>query len=289
MNFQQILDEHHIYYRTEGQYTRAGWIQLKCPFCTGGSDPNKLYCGYSLDSGAVSCWRCGKHRALDTLVALTGQSYKTLRDLYERPVGRIDPELKASGSLKWPKRIGPLLPCHIQYLRERKFNVATLEKLWYLRGVGISTELAYRIVIPIDLYGQTVSWTTRAIVDDVASRYISAKPEQEAVSHKLLLYGEDYARNAIIVLEGPTDVWRVGPGAVASFGTMWTFQQVNRLLSYPIRYICFDNEPEAQKRAKKMQDALIGFDGKTEIVEIDAPDPGSAKSKEIKRLRRLLE
>lgn len=288
MNFQEILDKHRVSYKTEGQYTRAGWIQFQCCFCGGGADPNKPYCGYSIQSGAVHCWNCGKHRVIDTLIKLTGLNYREVKQIYDRPTRYLDPKLKYGGKLVLPKIYGPLETPHRKYLEGRGYDVEKLVQLWHLKGIGLSTQFQWRILIPIEVYGETVSWTTRSISDNVPDRYISAKESQEVVHHKHVLYGEDYCQNACIVVEGPTDVWRVGPGAVGTFGTGFSMEQVWRIIRYPKRILCFDNGVK-QKKVNEFCRLLQAYPGKTYNVVLDAPDPGSASPKEIKKLRRMLE
>ncbi len=128
--------------------------------------------------------------------------------------------------------------------------------------------------------------TTRAIGDRVQERYISASFEQEAVNHKTLVYGSNYCQHSVVVVEGPIDAWRVGPGAGALFGTAFTPMQVLRLTKFPYRYICFDNSSVAQARARELAEELSVFPGTTEVIELDALDPGSASKKEIQLLRK---
>ena len=133
-----------------------------------------------------------------------------------------------------------------------------------------------------------MSWTTRQL-HDRGHRYTSAKPGEEAVPHKELLYGEWMCRNAVVVVvEGATDAWRVGAGAVATMGLSVTPAQVEKLSRYYRRVICFDSTGDAQRRASKLADRLACFEGETLIVRLDAADPGSAGVHEIKQLREYL-
>jgi len=107
------------------------------------------------------------------------------------------------------------------------------------------------------------------------------------VALKSVLYGVDYIRHAAVVVEGPADAWRVGPGAVATFGVVVTPDQLARLARFPVRVVCFDSDPPGRARAAKLVSALAPFPGKTYDVVLDAEDPGSATPKEIKKLRAL--
>lgn len=290
MKFADLLDEHHVPYETEGKYARPGWIQFQCPFCLGGSDPNKPYAGYNIAYNYVNCWRCGNHPVGKTVQLLTGLDWREVKSL----IKNIEVDYKAldlvpkRGKLVLPDGLGPLLPVHRKYLRSRGFDSYELERLWKIQGIGLTSHLSWRIFIPIDHLGQTVSWTTRK-AGDSGSRYISARPDQEVINHKEILYGADYCRHVVIIHEGPTDVWRTGPGAVAILGTGFKPAQIQRLSKFLVRYVCLDSQPEAQARAKRLCDLLCAFPGKTHNVILDADDPGSAKPKEVRQLRRLLD
>jgi DNA primase len=135
------------------------------------------------------------------------------------------------------------------------------------------------------LGGETVSWTTRAVGTD-PRRYISASPEQEKVNHKTLLYGEELAGHAIVVVEGPIDAWAVGPGAVAIMGLQTTPKQIERIGGHPLRAICCDNEFHALARAKKMERMLQHYPGVTYIVQLETgKDPAEAEQGEIDEIR----
>ena len=88
-----------------------------------------------------------------------------------------------------------------------------------------------------------------------------------------------------MVVEGPTDVWRIGPGAVATMGLSFTQAQVQRILQYPIRAICFDNSLQAQSTANRLAGMLELFPGKTMRIELDSDDPGNASDREVRAVR----
>ncbi len=106
---------------------------------------------------------------------------------------------------------------------------------------------------------------------------------------KSLLFAMDLARHAVIVVEGPFDAMRIGPGAVATMGINYSQAQVNLIAAFPVRYVAADNEPNAQRMAVKLCQELEVFAGKTERICVDAKDPGSASDKELRLLRRLLQ
>jgi hypothetical protein len=202
----------------------------------------------------------------------------------KEPASRI----RSSGVLKLPEKLGPLQPAHRKYLRERNFDPDKITSLWDVQGIGMDGgSLKWRLFIPFIYQDKTVSWVTRTISNSPnVLRYITASREQEAISHKELLYGIDYARHSIVVVEGVMDVWRIGPGAVAVLGTRVSDAQINQIARFPVRYICLDQG--AERYSQQLVEELSHCDGKTYEIRLDSKDPDTASRKELKQLRKLL-
>lgn len=289
MTFEEILSEHEIETAPEGHHhSRNGWVQFDCPKC--GKDTHKFHMGYSINSGFCNCWNCGYANVIEVLVELTSLPYYKVKELLKDVQVGYTPQARSTGKLTIPKGVKSLdeLKQHRKYLRGRGYNWKKIAKIWGVQGIGFEKDFAWRLFIPIHHYGEIVSWTTRTISHNPhITRYLSASPKQEAMNHKELLYGEDYARHAIVICEGPFDAWRIGPGAVATLGVGYSEGQINRILRFPIRAICFDAQTAAQKRAKKLRDQLAGFKGETYVIELESgKDAGEASEGEILQIRK---
>ncbi len=284
-----IFDEHGIEYRTEGQHhhVRRGWIGVDCCYCSPHSGKFRL--GINLSKGFANCWTCGGKRLIDVTSRLTGLASpvvaRMLADLSLLPSQRNVPT-GHTGHLRLPSGLEPLGKVHRGYLRKRGFDPNSIEKLWNIKGISLSgSRLDWRVWIPIIHRGQTVSWTTRSVGNN-SMRYVTAKPEEESIRAKTLLYGGDYVRNAVVVCEGPLDAWRLGPGAVATMGLAVSLSQTYRLGRIPSRTICFDNEPEAQKRAERLAKTLEPLPGVTHVIRIESgKDVAEADSEEVEQIR----
>ena len=288
MSLKHEIERYGIACREAGQHhhVRHGWLGLDCPWC--GVGTQGFHLGISLRTGRATCWRCGRKRMKDVLRMLRIPHDQHDRILKLIGNERVEKLPETSGVLKVPIGLGPLLPAHKRYLRSRKFDPDSLEKMWEIKGFGPVGKYAWRIYIPVIAYGRVVTWTTRASTDMVKKRYVACPAEDEAIPIKRVVYGEHYARNAVIVCEGATDVWRVGPGAVASMGLGYTAAQIRRLIEYPVRAVCFDNEEFAQHRAKELCRTLSQYPGETLQISLDAEDPGSATADEVAALRRYV-
>lgn len=286
MTFKEILSEYNIPIGSSGHYhVREGWIQFDCPYCS--RDSEGWYMGYSIEGNFVNCWRCGSHPLINTVMEITKLSYKQVKKLLDNLEGHHFEKKKPLGKLVMPTGIKKLHSAHKYYLHDRGFNWKEIERVWKIWGIGIASRLSWCIWIPIHYHGEIVSWTTRSISSNPkVTRYVSASLNEEAIFHKELLYGEDFARHAVIVVEGIFDAWRIGQGAVATFGSGYSQEQLERIAKYPTRAICFDNELEAQKRARRLSNDLSVFSGDTYNVVLDKKDAADESRANIKRLRR---
>ena len=286
MNVTELLDRHRIGWTDSHKDVRQGWVAISsgCPWC--GRRNGELYLAVNLASATAACWRCGRHSLADVLAACGNMPLKAAIDA-AKAVTRVAVAARPPGKLKPPDGVTELGRAHATYLRQRGFDPVLLVQLWGLQAIGLTKRLPWRIYIPIyDRDGWEVSWSTRAIGDRALPRYHTASPEEEAVSNKSLLYGEQYCRHAVIVHEGPTDVWATGPGAVATLGLAVTPAQISRLAGYLLRVICFDAEPEAQQRARRLADILAPFPGETLVACLETgKDPATADKSEILGMR----
>lgn len=283
MKLETLLQRCDIPYVENGQHhhARAGWLQTDCPWCLDGV--GKYHLGISLQSGAVSCWKCGRH----SLVGLLVEHHQTPSNARKLVKGLPTPKLpdkRHTGHFRKPGGVQGLLPQHQNYLRRRGYDPTEVEKLWELGAFAAHPQYGWSLYVPIHYQGTVVSFTTRTIKKN-GMRWHSAKLEEETIPHKQLLYGADYVRGRCVVVEGPTDVWAIGPGAVGLCGIAHTQEQVSRLADIWSRTICFDSSDDAQDRAERLYKDLSRLPGKTELVRLDADDPADASVQEIEQLR----
>lgn len=291
MQFQDLLDQYGVAYDNSGSgHNTEGWLNLDCPWCSPSTGRYRL--GYNLTYGHCNCWYCGRKPTNAVIAAVCGLPDSRAFALAGKLTRVASTATPHTGTLHVPPGLGPLQPCHKAYLHERGFDPERIRQTWNVAAIGLAARLAWRVYIPIFLYGRQVSWTTRAIGTS-PDRYISAKKEEEAVSHKTILYGEDYCRQACLVHEGPLDAWAVGPGAVATCGTSYSQSQLRRIAAYPVRGVLFDSEPGAQARANRLTNDLAAFPGRTINIQLNAKDPADALltkagRAELSQVRRLI-
>jgi len=289
MNIIDVLSELNIPHCKPGEHhhVRDGWVGVDCPYCPpsyGGKGKWKM--GIEISSGRTNCWTCGGKNLIQVLSEISNSQYQSIKGLVSDIKFRrlIPTGIKSYGVLQKPKDVKPMEEVHREYLRNRNLNPESIERLWNVQGIGLSHQYKWRLFIPISLNGEEISWSTRSI-GNVPNKYISASPSQERIHFKNSLYGIDLVRSTIVITEGPSDVWNIGPGAVCTYGLNYTPQQVSLMIRFPHRVVCFDNSVDAQRQASKLCVTLSMYQGRTTNVCLDAKDPGSADKREVTLLR----
>lgn len=298
MNIIALYNDFSIPYLTEGNIHCAdGWVQVHCPLCQGSQN---YHLGYNLDGDYYSCYRCGwstKEKVLSALLKIT--NYKQLKEIIERydtvtlkskePVVRM--RAKAH---RLPSNCEPLQANHRHYLENRGFDPDYLEKTWKLLGTGVYSKLdfidyKFRIIIPFIWEGKQVSFDSRDITGKDPGRYKACPKDRELIPHKEIIYGkqECWGESGILV-EGPTDVWRLGINSFAVSGIKYTPKQVRVIAQHFKRVaVCFDADPQAKVQANKMI-AELKFRGVDAFrVDIEG-DPGSMAQEDANYLTKQL-
>lgn len=280
---QSCFNDYKIPHLTSGHHhCHEGWIQLHCPFCTDGT--HGWHMGFSLISGTFNCWRCGSHSILETLSKLLLDEFTAKKALAVYRIEKnqkIVPVLSRPKTLWEPPELKPMEDIHKRYLWKRNFSLGRLNK-WEIMGTTYhSGDWNWRIVFPIyDITGKKVAWCGRTIGRDVKPKYKMSHNHHILIPPKELLYGVHLVQEFVVIVEGATDVWRLGKGAVATLGIDWSIEQVSILRQFPRRYIMFDPEPQAQKQAQKLAENLSIYPGETELITGLDSDPGDMDQKQ---------
>lgn len=271
------------------RHFQEGWLNIPCPFCTG-NPGNHL--GWSEESHQWNCFRCGTHSLEEVTSSLLGNLPRgEVRDLLKEyfRIGRRKKEQKRTEPVPQatlPVGTGPLETNHLEYLESRGFsNPERLVFDWSLRGTGPLGPFKHRIIAPIYHRGRIVSYQGRDITGRSHLRYKSCPKHLEARPIKSCLYGLDKITTefSVLVVEGIIDVWKLGPGAVGTFGISWTKEQLSLLQGFDHVSILFDPGKTEAKRALELGNSLVQNGVAVFIVETDT-DPGDMKEEEAQEL-----
>lgn len=292
----QFLEDYNIEYRQHGENIGSEWIGINCPRCR----DYKYHLGYNETTKSFSCWRCGKMKLIEAVQYFANvdrkKAVKIIKDYggfksdatYKREAKEKDIDvIFPRGTLnEFPKR-------HKKYLESRNFDPEYLINTWDLKATGHLGNYRFRIIAPIYFNNTLVSYQGRDITGKSEIRYKTCAKEFERIHHKHILYGIDYAqKSSVLVVEGVTDVWRMGFGSLGTFGTSFTTEQVLLLHKHYKRiFIWFDQtDPEAQEQAHKLTYRLITL-GTKEVYQLDIDvdcDPANLKEEESDYIMRDL-
>lgn len=295
LDIKAILDKYGISYATRGKWARPGWVQVHCPFCTGHEG---WHGGINVQHLYYHCWRCRWHPLDQALSHILDVSWREARDLLKaHTTGHT--EVRHPGMSPAPTKVrlpigGPWSRVY-DYLEGRGFNPYHTINQWDLKPGHPGSPYKLRIIAPIYMDGRLVSYQGRDMLGR-EPKYKACPTAEEIYHHKYTMYGIDEATEkkpllggAVVVVEGITDVWRLGAGAVATFGTGFTQQQVRLLANrFDKHFVWFDNEPEAQRQADKLAQQLCGLGKEAMVVLSDKPDPAEVGGEEVAGVWRQL-
>jgi hypothetical protein len=202
-----------------------------------------------------------------------GEARQIIR-LYASPHHYLPAEQTHRPNLDIPVQVpgGKLGLIHQNYLRSRNFDPDYLEKEWNLKGTGPVGNYRFRVIAPIEFNHKIVSYQGRDVTNRQLEKYKACPKTDEAIHHKHILYGFDKARkkDSVVVVEGITDVWRLGPGAVCTFGIKYKTKQLSLLASYWNQVIVFfDNDElkDAKRQAEQLAFSLSSLDVCVKIAQ----------------------
>jgi len=289
----RLFDSYNVDYTT----TDRGWLQLTCPFC----HDTAQHLGWS--GKVFSCYHCGRLDRTDTLAAVLGLSpaqvahtLRNLRGSTSAPLPRFDDAQRKparSAPVILPYGAKPLNARHQHYLRQRGFDPAALARDWGLLGTWALGPCPYRIIIPVVQGGRLACWQARDITDKSEKKYLSCPDAEATTPVKSCLYGLDqavggHAGRSVVVVEGPTKVWRLGVGAVATFGAMVTDEQVRLLRVFGHVYILLDEDEAGQAGAAALAARVAVLGHPVEVITTGHKDVGDLTPAEAAALMQEL-
>ena len=279
-----------------------GWVNSNCPYCDTKLDSFNM--GFNPTGEYCNCWKCGTHELKDSLSLILRIPKREMDDVIKPFKGKnaissnLGRKIALAKSLELPS--DGFTKAERRYLEKRDYDPDLLHDKYGVVGGGITGKWKYRIIIPIYYNHRLVSWTARSILgkDEIKElgipRYKNLSIEESVMNPKDTFFNLDNCRHDEVVLtEGSFDVMRFGDDWMCSLGTQLTQNQL-RLLSERFRkvYMMFDNEDEAQDKARKfaMQIASMGLE--VEVVdaysEFNVNDGGDCNAEQVLKIRKEL-
>lgn len=291
MDIFEFLEDEGIDYWTSGKNVAKGWVNITCPFC----DDDSNHLGINPKNFNVRCWRCGSHKLIRLIKELTGVTGIEAKGIYkslEGSVGGTAPPLSVTSSVVKTKGVAPMaLPqestkhfpkIHTKYLRDRGFPPLKTIRKYKLRAVHNLGRYKFRIVIPIYMHRQLVSFTCRDITGEQDPPYKMASADEALLERNKVIFNYDSipkGGNAML-LEGPMDVMKLGDCACCCMGVNVSMHQILLLKKKKIRrlFIIFDSPKK---------DGGVGKRAAKELAPVFAPI--IKKSVEVITLKKVLD
>jgi len=282
-------------YWEAGPNVAHGWIGIQCLSCDDGHN----HLGIALDRKNYSCWKCkARGNLVDLICELEDCNLREARERIEEFQGDFTeaqerPRLEDEGQDILPKSASKKFPTgHLSFIRKRRYDPDVLIPEWDLFSGGMLGRWKGRIIVPVKLDGRIVTWIGMAASASRSPKYLAAPVEQSIIPASETIYGGDYVRDVAVVVEGVTDTWRIGKGAVATLGMGAAAMDAKlaRLANLPASryFIIFDAEDDAQMNAERLGRELKVCGKEVEIIELDAGDPDDLSDDEANDLRKEL-
>lgn len=296
----------------QSEHTSHGYVNIQCPFCGDQSD----HLGINTTTKAANCWVCGGKSIARIIATLEGgcsyaEANTVIKEFANPAFGLmyeqeepVHPRLKRRNIIpaaalgkehlnKWPN-------VHVKYLRDRRFNPSEVVFKYDLYAMAQTGKFSWRIIIPVYQNGRVVTFSSMDITKHRA-KYLACPNQRGVVEIKDTIYNIDNVGNTMLILEGYTDVWRVGDGSVAVMGLQFTPRQLRLIAERSPRQavILFDgedpNRPDFEEKhrltlaqARKLAVSLKGLVRNVDVMEMSHNDPGDLLEDEVAELRKLV-
>jgi DNA primase len=275
------LESRDIRVKEKGMDIGAGDFGIRCPFP--GCSDDKFHCGINPKKQVFNCWICGESGNVIRLVQTIEdcqwpQAMDIARKFQEdTPFDLPDKPFRSDRKTCWiPDEMAPSWPgLYLDYLRGRGFDPERLIAKYGLLPTQNFGDFRFRIIAPVFLDRKMVSFVGADVLR-IPGRipYLNCPKEKSIIPINHCFYNLDSVRGGkAIIVEGITDVWRLGDGAIASFTSNMTDEQILLLAKRKIQKAFVLYDPDAIDKAKKMATRLSAIIPSVERVRLDNGDP----------------
>jgi len=290
LDIKLLLDELGIEYKESGKNVGGNDVNIDCPYCGW-----EKHLSVNVATGKVWCWVCEfadeekRPYLIPVLWRLTdlkwGDIWEIAKDHgWESHQNEDEPKKDNRRKVCYlPDECLPFTSKYaddaLRYLADRGFDENTIidYDLRFCR-TGWNKN---RIIIPVYQGEKLVTYTTRKY-KGAGSRYRHAPIWASVERIKNLLYNAHIAMqyDKIYVLEGPSDVWRMGKDSVCVFRSNLSKLQRNLLFAASPKAITIIYDPNATGRAYRAAETLSLRIPIIKVVRLDGKDDVADRSRE---------
>jgi len=296
MRIEDFLFDHDIEFKTKGKNIGKGNIGIKCIYCNDKSN----HLAIKKNNGVFYCLKCGERGNMISLIVdllsvskreaiKTSSKYDGISESHGSPARSCQPV-----SISWDTVMPPLnekfLPSpHKKYLEKRKFNPDFLQWKYNLSTPKIYNvgDWKHRIIIPYFDKKKIITYSGRSISENPKLKYFHLSEKKCIRTPKQVLYGLEFCSKNIMLVEGVTDVWAIGDGAVALSGKQLTPDQEILLLEHNPKKVYILLDPDAIEQAKDIANRIRNFTN-VEILSLLRGDPAEQDQNCLNKIKYLL-
>lgn len=293
-----------IQFWDRGKNVSQDWIGMKCLWC----DDRTNHLGINLSRGTINCFRCSvKGTFFRVVMKLERCNYETaikilsgflkFRSTHSYPL----PRDRSSKFERLASAISDLdvlaqfnfddnmMAVHEEFLKSRYFDPIHLIEKYKIKFCGPVGHYRLRIIIPIFDNHRCVSFVARDATKLSDTPYLNCPNDKSIYDVRDTVYNLNNAMGPdVLIVEGPTDVWRIGDNTVATLGVKYTSAQVLTLAQYRRCFVLYDAEPKAQEQAKRLATDLSTVVSEVNILELESGDPAEMLEDDVKSLRKQI-
>lgn len=274
---------------TSGKNVTAGWVNIQCPFC--GLDKSN-HCGISPDN-FFNCYVCGETGHVTKLIRQMEKCSwlraQRIFDSFQQGYHFIEKITEKRERTFLPKECLSKFPRnYLNYLKKRRFVPNYLITKYNLKCCANVGKYKFRIIIPFYFNNQLITFTSLDVTDRQKIKYKHQKIDEAVISVKNTLYNIDSVTDKMILVEGITDVWRVGDCCCAVMGKQITEAQINLIVRKNVKQVLVMFDSDAIEQTKKVANKLYGVIPFVEYVELFDGDPDDFTKDCIAEVRKFL-
>lgn len=294
-----FLEDYDIDYQERVKNVGTGWVGIaECPFCGAGG----YHFGINIQSKGFTCWVCrpDKKGGLPVLISelLNIPKKETMPIIKQYSSEILNFEIRETGKeVILPSKLHPILDESWKYLKRRNFSTEVVKK-YALQETGIYSKMKvgdheqdfkFRIFIPIIMNNELVSYTARDYTEEQEPKYKHPVLEAVKIPPSSCIYNIDSVKDRALILEGPTDVWRMGDETISMQGIRVTKEQIRFIAEKNLKKAVILFDENAEEAAKDLSNQLRGLVDDLQVAFLDEGDPADLSNTEaIKIKRRLL-
>jgi DNA primase len=179
---------------------------------------------------------------------------------------------------------------YLAYLYKRDFDALRLIKKYKLMPAHRFGHYSHRIIVPFFVSKKLVTFTGMDTTGKKEVKYKDCSKEDSVIPTDETLYNIDNARSGkVVIVEGVTDVWRIGDGAVALNTNKISDSQLLQLKERDIKKVLVLLDADVNwYDVATVAGLIVSANFKTDVATLERDDPDKMPIEELIRVQKWL-